>query len=78
MAYLTLQINISGIAVGDMNGVIEGGDATKRDEAVANIKNILSALEAGVQSGTIVAVSSTNAGTVSGQTGGVSATFNLT
>lgn len=78
MSYLTIQINVSGIAVGDMNGVIEGGDATKRNEAMANIKNLISALEAGVQSGTVTAVSSTSAGTVSGQTGGVSATFNLT
>ena len=78
MAYLTIQISTPSYQVGDLNSKLCQGDSTKPDECLANIKNVISSLELGLTSGTITAVSSTVAGTVSGQTGGVSVTLNLT
>lgn len=77
-AYLTVQINTSGMSVGDMNAVLCGGDSTKPHEVVESIVNLLTGIDGGARAGAITAVSSTVAGTVSGQTGGVSVSLNLT
>jgi hypothetical protein len=79
MAYLTIQINASGIPVADMSSKLLGGDATKPREIVQQLINLLSAIEGGEAPASISASSSTVAGTVSGQTGGVGPiTLNLT
>jgi hypothetical protein len=78
MPYLTIQINTPSFQTGDLSTALESGDSTKPREGLQNIKNIIDAIEAGTASATITAVSSDNAGTVSGQTGGVSVTYNLT
>lgn len=78
MAYLTLQINEPSASVTDLNGRLKGGDASKPHEIVTALINLLDAINGGNGVGaTITAVTSTGAGTVSGQTGGVSVTLNL-
>lgn len=77
MAFLTIQINASDIAVGSLNEVLDAGDSTKPQEILNNIKNLIDSIQAGSNHAVITAVSSTVAGTVSGQTGGVSASLNL-
>lgn len=77
MAYLTVQINASKPSVADMNQVLNAGDATRPRSAIQNLINLLLAIESGAQPATVTATSSTVAGTVSGQTGGVTVTLNL-
>lgn len=78
MAYMTLQINAAGVPVADMNAKLLNGDATKPEEIVAQIRNLLAAIEGGLVPAQISVSSSTVAGTVSGQTGGVAAiTLNM-
>lgn len=77
MSYVTVQINSAGIPVSDMNKKLLSGDHTKAREVVQQLINLLQAIESGDAPSTITAVSSTVAGTVSGQTGGVSVTLNL-
>ena len=69
MAYLTLQINAPGVNVGDFNTAINGG-ATKPEEVLANIHNILSAVQGGLQSATVIVQSSTAADAIAAPTGG--------
>lgn len=78
MVFLTIQIACPSLSVSDLSNVIEGGDSTKPQEAVNNMGNLLNAINLGTIAATITATSSTNTGTVSGQTGGTTATFNLT
>jgi hypothetical protein len=77
MAYLTIQINTPSYQVGDLNSKLCQGDSTKPNEIAQNIKNIIDSLEGGLTSASVTVVSSTVAGTVSGQTGGVSATLSF-
>lgn len=78
MAYMTIQINTNpngaspavGPSVGDLSYALLGGDESKPQEVLQNIKNLLSAVEAGTLACEIDVSSSTVAGTVSGQTGG--------
>ncbi len=78
MAYMTIQINTDpntagvGPSVGDLNYALAGG-ATKPNEVMQNIMNILSGIEAGTIAAELSVSSSTVAGTVSGQTGGTAA-----
>ncbi len=76
-AYITLQIHASNDSVADLNQLLLGGDSTKPREVLEKIRNFLDAIDGGNQPSTITAVSSTVAGTVSGQTGGVSVSLNL-
>lgn len=75
MAYMTIQINLDptaagiGPSIGDLNYAL-GGGASKPDEILQNIKNIMDGISAGALSADIDVSSSTVAGTVSGQTGG--------
>lgn len=75
MAYMTIQLNFDptssgyGPSVADLSQALAGG-ASKPDEVVQNIKNLLDGLQAGVLSADIEVSSSTVAGSVSGQTGG--------
>lgn len=77
MAYLTIQINCPSLSVADMSKAIEQGDSTKAHEAVTDLGNLLDAINLGTVAASITATSSTNTGTISGQTGGTTATFNL-
>lgn len=78
MAYLTMQINASGIDVGTLNTALSGG-ATKPEEVLNNIINIINSIQGGLNHASITVSSSTVAGTVSGQTGGTAVfTLNLT
>lgn len=78
MAYMTIQINTDpnaagvGPSVGDLNSALAGG-ATKPNEVLQNISNLLSGIQAGTISAELSVSSSTVAGTVSGQTGGTAA-----
>lgn len=77
-AYMTIQINSSSFAVGDFNTALSGG-STKPEEVLANIVNIIQAIQGGSHGASISVSSSTVAGTVSGQTGGTAVfTLNLT
>ena len=71
MAYITIQISAAGIPVGTMNSTLLAGDATKPREVIQNLINLLTAAESGEAPSSITVSSSTVAGTVSGQTGGV-------
>lgn len=76
-AYLTLQLNTTSFAIGDLNTALSGG-STKPDEVLRNIINIIESIEGGLHSGQFSVSSSTVAGTVSGQTGGTAVfTLNL-
>lgn len=78
MAYITLQISAAGIPVADMNAKLLGGDTTKAREIVTQLRNLLEAIEGGQAPAQLSVSSSTVAGTVSGQTGGVAVvTLNL-
>lgn len=75
---MTIQINTDpnaagvGPSVGDLNYALAGG-ATKPDEVLHNIMNVLYGIEAGTIAAELSVSSSTVAGTVSGQTGGTAA-----
>jgi hypothetical protein len=73
--YMTIQIQTDSFNIGDFNSALSGG-ATKPEETLANINNIISAIQGGLHNAQITVNCSTNAGTVSGQTGGT-ATFTL-
>lgn len=76
--YMTIQIQTNSYSVGDFNTALNGG-ATKPDEVIQQILNIINAIQLGTHQAQISVGSSTNAGTVSGQTGGTAAfTINLT
>lgn len=76
-AYLTLQLNTTSFAIGDLNTALSGG-ATKPEETLRNIINIIESIQLGLHSGNFTVSSSTVAGTVSGQTGGTAVfTLNL-
>jgi hypothetical protein len=75
MAYLTIQINTPSYQVGDLNSKLCQGDSTKPLEIMNNVINIINSLNGGLTSASVTLVSSTVAGTVSGQTGGVSVAF---
>lgn len=78
MAYMTIQINAAGINVGDFNTALSGG-ATKPEEVLNNVINIINSIQGGLHGASITVSSSTVAGTVSGQTGGTAVfTLNLT
>lgn len=77
-AYLTLQIQTDSFQVGDFNDAL-GGGATKPDEVLNNILNIITGIQLGTHNAQITVSSSTVAGTISGQTGGTAVfTLNLT
>lgn len=77
-AYLTIQIQTNSFQVGDFNTAI-GGGATKPEEVLNNIINIINSIQGGLHNAQITVSSSTVAGTVSGQTGGTAVfTLNLT
>jgi broad specificity polyphosphatase/5'/3'-nucleotidase SurE len=70
MAYITIQINAASLSV--------AGDSTKPREIVQNVQNVLDGIKSGELAASVSISSSTVAGTVSGQTGGVAAiTLNL-
>lgn len=72
-AYLTFQINSSSFPSFDGGAT----DATKPEEALQRIIYYLQSIQS-TKSGTVTVSSSTVAGTISGQTGGVGpTTFNL-
>ena len=77
MAFITIQIDAASVSVADANQVLLAGDSTKPRNIVQNIENLLDGIKSGTVAAQITAVSSTGAGTVSGQTGGVSVTLNL-
>jgi len=78
MAFMTIQINASGVNVGTFNDALSGG-STKPEEVLNNIVNIINSIQAGTNSASITVSSSTVAGTVSGQTGGTAVfTLNMT
>lgn len=78
MAYITLQIHAPGFGIGTANTALSGG-ATKPEETIRNIINILEGIQGGLTPAEILSLSSsTVAGTISGQTGGTAAfTLNL-
>lgn len=78
MAYITIQVNATHASVADMNQLLLAGDSTKPREIIRQIVDFLEGVEGGCDPSSITATSSTNTGTVSGQTGGVSVTLNLT
>lgn len=77
MAYLTIQITAAGVSVDTLNDVLDQGDSSKPQEVLQNIKNFIDSIQSGSNSATIDAISSTVAGTVSGQTGGTTVSLDL-
>lgn len=71
-ANLTVQLATTSYNIGDLNSALAGG-STKPEEVIQQIINIILATKGGLHSGTYTVTSSTNVGTVSGQTGGTAA-----
>lgn len=76
-AYMTIQITSANANVESFSAKLQQGDASKRREVIQGIVNTLLAIEGGLFPASVTATSSTVAGTVSGQTGGVSVTISL-
>lgn len=83
--YININVSLTNASIGDVNALLNPnspsgtlvGDSTKTFEGINNIINMLRALEAGTQAGTVVAVTSTAATSASGASGGITATYNF-
>lgn len=71
MAFLTIQIETDGTPIADFNSIALNGDTTNPRAIVQEVINLLDGVMSGCDPSTIKVTTSTNAGTVSGQTGGV-------
>jgi hypothetical protein len=70
-AYITLQIQSNSFNIADFNTAVDNGDTTCAQDILTNIINIIDSVKIGTHNAKFTVSSSTVAGTVSGQTGGV-------
>lgn len=81
MAYIAVQINVPGLAIGDANNIINGesggGNSTKPHEALNNLKVLLDAIDSMQHAGTVAITTSTTVVSNSGASGGNVIVVNL-
>jgi hypothetical protein len=83
--YININVALTNDSIGDVNALLNPSyvgstptpDPTKTFEGIQNIINMLEGLEAGTKAGTVVAVTSTAATSVSGASGGISAIWSF-
>lgn len=71
MAYITMQLELPNVSVATLNEMLELG----QENTIVNVRNLMDAVNSGTVQASGAIVTSTVAGTVSGQTGGATETI---